>query len=66
MKCLSLIKRYAQKTSRCGTECGAIANSAKKTDAKMTIAATITNTTPAILVTLILNYRPAIHTLQNA
>ena len=38
----------------------------KKTDDKMTIAATITNTTSAILVTLILNYRPAIHTLQNA
>ena len=39
----------------------------KKTDDKMTIAATITNTTSAaILVTLILNYRPAIHILQNA
>ena len=36
----------------------------KKTDDKMTIAATITNTTSAM--TLILNYRPAIHTLQNA
>ena len=43
MKCLSLIKPYVQKTPRCGTECGAITNS----DHKMTIAATITNTTSA-------------------